>query len=85
MTRQGLAYLFITGELRVQNQPFHVLKLLSLRMGCLLTPLDAENHLAHDLELLPVDARFVLADKGFVAFFRGDKVTAMQREEWDSL
>lgn len=83
--RKRIAYLFITGELRVQDQPFYILRFLSLRMRCLLTPLDAKNHLAHDLELLPVDSRLVLTDECLVSFFCRNKIPAMQREEWDTL
>lgn len=54
-------------------------------MRCPLTSLNSENYLAHDFELLPVDPEFVLAHEGFVAFFCGNQVTAVQREEWDSL
>lgn len=79
-----MAYLFITRELRVEDQALNILKSLSLRMRCLLTPLDTEDHLAHDLELFPVDAGFVLAHEGFVTFFCGDQVAAVKREEWNS-
>lgn len=48
-----------------------------------LTPLDAEDHLAHDFELLPVDAGFVLTHEGFIPFFCGDQVAPVKREEWD--
>jgi hypothetical protein len=78
MIHDDRPYLFVSRELRVQDQPLNIVELLSLGMRRLLASLDAENNLAHDLKFLPVDARFVLADKCLVAFFSGDKVTAVE-------
>ena len=54
-------------------------------MRALLASLDTENYFTHDFEFLPVDAGFVFADECLVAFFGGDKVAAVEGEEWDSL
>lgn len=79
MIRNDRPYLFVSRELRVEDQSLDIVELLSLGMRRLLASLDAENNLTHDLEFLPVDARFVLADKCLVAFFGGDKVTTVER------
>jgi hypothetical protein len=78
MIHNDRPYLFVSRELRVQDQSLDIVELLSLGMRRLLASLNAENNLTHDLEFLPVDAGFVLADKCLVAFFSGDEVTAVE-------
>lgn len=80
-----MSYLFITGELAVENQPFDILELLSLRMGCLLASLNTKDSLAHYLKLFPVDSGFIFTDEGLVSFFCRDQIAAVQWQERDPL
>lgn len=80
-----MSYLFVTGELAVEYQPFDVLELLSLRMGCLLASLNTKDSLSHDLKLLPIDSRFIFTDEGLVSFFCRDQIAAVQWQERNPL
>lgn len=68
----GRCYLFVSGELRLQDESLDIVEFLSLGVGALLASLDAEDHLPHDFEFLPVDAGFVLAHECLIAFFGRD-------------
>jgi hypothetical protein len=85
LTEDNNPYLFVTRKFRFQKQSFDIIEFLRLGVRSLLASLNAENNLTHNLEFLPVDARFVLAKESLIAFFGRDEVATVERKERNSL